>query len=168
MQPTITSSDQDPAPDGEQSPSLSIDKPAAQTLCPSAQPDWEDSRLFAVVGGSSDHPELAYLKSPLPVTEDLLKLASPVTPAEVFRFAAHCACSDCAHFASANSKCRLAEKIVRWAPIVVNRLPSCAIRLHCRWWQQEGRAACLRCPQVITTDFHSSEEIRRAADPAQT
>jgi hypothetical protein len=138
-----------------------------QTLCPSAQPDWEGSQAIGVVGGSADAPQVAYLSEPQPVTEALLDLARPVTPAEVFRFSAPCACSGCGHFSSEESKCRLAQKIVRWAPVVVEKLPPCPIRADCRWWQQEGRAACMRCPQVVTDRFEAPEEIARAADPAQ-
>ncbi len=138
------------------------------TLCPSAQPDWEGSKVIGVVGGTPDAPEMAYLSSAEPVTEKLLALAKPVAPSEVFRFAAPCACSGCAHFASGESKCRLAEKVVRWVPVAVSRLPACSIRPNCRWWQQEGRAACLRCPQVVTHNLKPSAVMRRAADVLTT
>ncbi len=136
------------------------------TLCPSAQPDWEDSRVFGVVGGTADTPETAYLPTPQPVTAELLEMAQPVHPAEVFRFAAPCACSGCGHFDNQASKCRLAEKVVRWAPAVVDALPACGIRADCRWWQQEGRAACARCPQVVTLNPNSSAAMHKAADPS--
>jgi hypothetical protein len=132
---------------------------------PSAQPDWEGARVIGVVGGTADAPEVAYLPAPQPVTDQLLALAGPVAPAEVFRFAAPCARSGCAHFAEKESKCRLVEKTVRWTPIVVEKLPACTIRPNCRWWQQEGRSACLRCPQVVTNNFKPTEEMRKAADP---
>lgn len=119
-----------------------------------------------MVGGTADAPETAYLPAPQPVTEKLLELAKPVAPTEVFRFAAPCVCSGCAHFAAEASKCRLVEKVVRWMPVVVERLPACAIRPSCRWWQQEGRAACLRCPQVVTRNFKPTEAMRQAADPS--
>jgi hypothetical protein len=135
------------------------------SLCPSAQPDWQDAKVFGVVGGTPDTPETAYLKTTAPVSGELLKLAEPVAPAEVFRFAAPCACSSCDHYNEAQSKCRLVEKTVRWVPVVSENLPVCSIRAECRWWQQEGREACLRCPQVVTNDFHPSAEIRMAADP---
>jgi hypothetical protein len=136
-----------------------------RSLCPSAQPDWEGSMVIGVVGGTPDAPEMAYLGAAEPVTEDLLALTKPVAPSEVFRFAAPCACSGCAHFASDESKCRLAEKVVRWVPVAVAKLPACSIRPDCRWWQQEGRAACLRCPQVVTNNLRPSEAMRQAADP---
>lgn len=140
----------------------SSDKPV---LCPSAQPEWENSQVIGVMAGTLDNPEMAYLSTPQPVTEQILELAKPVNPAEVFRFSAPCACTGCGHFAEDGAKCRLAEKVVRLVPQVVEQLPACGIRADCRWWQQEGRAACLRCPQVVTIDLVPTEAMRRAADP---
>jgi hypothetical protein len=44
---------------------------------------------------------------------------------------------------------------------VVDALPACAIRPACRWWQQEGKAACQRCPQVVTQAYAPSERVTR-------
>ncbi|MDT4329038.1 nitrogen fixation protein [Methylomonas sp. MED-D] len=133
-------------------------------LCPSAQPDWEGSQVIGVMTGSAEQPELAYLKEALPVTDEILEMAGPVTPGEVFRFSAPCACSGCGHYRSEQSKCGLVEKVVRWTPTVVEQLPTCSIRSSCRWWLQEGRDACLHCPQVVTNDLNPSEDMRRASD----
>jgi hypothetical protein len=59
----------------------------------------------------------------------------------------------------------LAAKIVRWVPTVVDKLPACAIRAECRWWHQEGKAACLRCPQVVTDNFKPTPAMRDASNP---
>ncbi len=140
-------------------------KAEPQTVCPSAQPDWEGAKVFGVVGGTPDMPETAYLAAPAPVTDELLELAQPVSPDEVFRIAAPCACSRCDHFDSTQSQCKLAEKIVRWVPVVSESLPVCSIRAECRWWQQEGREACFRCPQVVTRNVVPSDAMRDAANP---
>ena len=136
-----------------------------QTFCPSAQPDWKGAKVFGVVGGTPDAPETAYLATPAPVSDELLKLADPVSPDEVFRFAAPCACSDCGHFDSEKSSCNLAQKIVRWVPMVSESLPVCSIRSECRWCQQEGRDACMRCPQVVTRNLMPTDAMRDAANP---
>jgi hypothetical protein len=135
----------------------------SRTLCPSAQPDWEGSVAIGVMGGTADRPHMAHLAAPQPVTDELLALSGPVTPTEVLRFAAPCLCGGCVHFASA--KCRLAERIVKLLPVVADNLNACAIRPYCRWWQQEGRAACVRCPQVVTDNYNPSEIARQAAEP---
>jgi hypothetical protein len=139
--------------------------PAAVTppLCPSAQPGMAGCVVFGVVGGTVEAPRVGYLDMPQPVTGELLALAQPVQPARVFRFAAPCACSGCDHFSG--SDCRLAARIVELLPAVVGSLPPCSLRPSCRWWRQEGKAACLRCPQVVTQVNHPSEQLRRAAQP---
>lgn len=134
-------------------------------LCPSAPSDWEGSQVIGIVTGTLDKPEVAYLTSPQPVTDELLDLAKPVDPGEVFRFSAPCSNTRCLHFSAADSKCRFAEKVVRFASVVTDKLPACPIRTECRWWQQEGKAACFRCPQMVNIDLLPSEELRMAADP---
>jgi len=120
----------------------------AQVLCPSAQPEMADAVIIGVVQGAVDEPRVVVLSEPQRVTPDLLELASPVKPTEVFRFAASCSGSECRHFDGTN--CQLAGRIVKLLQPVVASLPPCHIRPHCRWWQQEGKAACMRCPQVVT------------------
>src|SRR5574338_384666 len=129
-------------------------------LCPSANPDWAGARVFAVVGGTPAEPRAAYLDQTRPITAELLALAGPTDPAEVFRAAAPCAGGVCMHFDSRDQACGLARKTVRLVPVVVNRLPRCAIRADCQWWRQEGAAACRRCPQVVTLNPMASEEMR--------
>jgi hypothetical protein len=82
-------------------------------LCPSAQPDMKACRVLGMVGGTAERPELAYLSQPLPVTEELLRLAGPVKATEVFRFAAHCEEKACRHFAGGDD---IAVHVVATAP----------------------------------------------------
>ncbi|GET44235.1 nitrogen fixation protein [Microseira wollei] len=133
------------------------------TLCPSARPESEDGVVFGVIGGTVADPRVAYLKQPLPITEELIAKASPVTPAEIFRTAAPCATKGCQHFDGKD--CRLAMRVVEKLPAVAEELPPCSIRRDCRWWKQEGKAACMRCPQVITDNYQPSELMREAATP---
>ncbi len=130
-------------------------------LCPSARPEMDGAVIFGVVGGTPAAPRLAYLTAPVPVTPDILAAAHPATPAEVYRAAAPCAAAACRHFDG--SACQLAQRTVRLLPMVVTALPPCRIRASCRWWKQEGRAACLRCPQVVTDDFAPTDLQREAA-----
>lgn len=137
------------------------DREAPPPFCPSAQPDWEGSVVLGVVLGTAEAPRLAHLEVLQPVTEDLMALARPVTPTEVFRIAAPCAGRGCIHFDGAD--CRLVERLVTLLPPVVEALPPCALRPSCRWWQQEGKAACLRCPQVVTDS--NAADMQRIASP---
>ena len=132
-------------------------------LCPSAQPDWEDAFAIGVVGGTPEAPQVGYLERPLPVSDELLALAEPALPTEVFRFAAGCVNDACRH--NREGSCRLAAKVVAMLEPVTQRLPPCTIRGRCRWFQQEGREACRRCPQVVTDNIFPTPQMRAAADP---
>ncbi|MEH2071079.1 MAG: nitrogen fixation protein [Nostoc sp.] len=130
------------------------------TLCPSARPELANSVVFGLVGGMTQ-ARVTYLKQPLPVTDELLAKASPVTPTEIFRTAAPCALNKCQHFDGQD--CRLATRVAEKLPAVVAELPPCSIRRDCRWWQQEGKAACLRCPQIITDNYNPSGLMHEVA-----
>ncbi|MBS9393185.1 MAG: nitrogen fixation protein [Dolichospermum sp. OL03] len=133
------------------------------TLCPSARPEPGESFVFGIIGGTVTEPRVAYLKQPQPITDELIAKVSPVTPAEVFRTASTCATNGCQHFDGKN--CGLATRIVENLPTVGEELPPCSIRRDCRWWQQEGKAACMRCPQVITDNYNASELSIQVATP---
>ncbi len=117
-------------------------------LCPSAQPDMAEAEVLGVLEGGPDLPRLSYLTEPVRVTDELLAETGDVSPTRVFRFAATCEEKHCSHFDGVN--CRLATRIVEGMSAVVDKLPPCRIRAKCRWFGQEGSAACFRCPQVVT------------------
>jgi hypothetical protein len=133
-------------------------------LCPSARSEVSGSLVLGIVVGSVEEPRVTYLTEPLAVTDQLLALAEPVTPTEIFRFAAPCAKKACQHFDS--SDCRLVQRIVSQSPTVVEALPPCQIRDNCRWWQQEGKAACYRCPQIVTDKYNSSDVMSEVSTAA--
>lgn len=133
-------------------------------FCPSAQPRQEGAFAFGVVGGKVGERRVGYLEARVPVSDELLALSGPVKPTEVFRFGAPCAGSGCSHFDG--SDCNLATKLVQLTPAVSKALPACQLRPDCRWWKQEGKAACYRCPAVMTDCYNPTEAQRLAADPA--
>lgn len=120
--------------------------------------------MFGIVGGTAEEPLVAYLEEPQPATLDLLALAEPVEPTEVFRIGAPCAESGCQHYQA--GQCQLGRKLAEDVPVAVERLPACRLRPRCRWWQERGPAACMRCPHVVTTSYAPAPELREAADPA--
>lgn len=134
-------------------------------MCPSVPPHYPDAVAFGVVGGTVAAPEMIPLIPAVPVTEQLLSLAEPVSPGEVFRFAARCIEGGCRHWEGEAQRCRLVAKTVEFAPIAVEKLKPCAIRSSCRWWEQEGKAACVRCPQVASSDPARDDNLKRAASP---
>jgi hypothetical protein len=142
---------------------IDISKASSISLCPSARADGENVQVFGVISGTVNSPKVSYLKETKPSIEILSKLQCKVTPEEVFRVAAPCEEKGCQHFDGQD--CRLAMRIVDQLPIVADNLPPCAIRRDCRWWQQEGGSACLRCPQVVTDNYNPSELMVNVLTP---
>lgn len=132
-------------------------------LCPSARPTLDNSVIFGVIGGTPEDPRVTYLKQAQTVTEEIIAKVQPVTPAEVFRAASPCETKGCQHFDGTN--CQLATRVAEQLTAVAEHLPPCAIRRDCRWWQQEGSAACFRCPQVITDNYSPTNLMKEVAMP---
>jgi len=132
-------------------------------VCPSAQPDWEGAKAFGVVLGTAMRPAVSYLSEALPISEKIIELTKPVTVGEVVRIAAPCATHRCQHFES--GRCSLGSRTIEYLEPVVDKLPRCAIRPLCRWWNEQGKEACYRCPQVVTNSFSDDEKIVQAATP---
>lgn len=129
--------------------------------CPSAQPGMGDVQVLGVVSRDEAEPRLAYLDQPVAVTDEMLAMAAPAAVSEVFRLSARCEESKCTHFDG--TRCQLAVRIATMLPEVVDSLPTCNIRPECRWFRQEGRAACLRCPQVVTGTYEADERMQNVA-----
>jgi hypothetical protein len=97
----------------------------------------------------------------LPATDAVLALSAPLKPTEVYRLSATCAEHKCPHFDGLD--CRLATRIVQILPPVVDTLPPCTIRKDCRWFSQEGAAACRRCPEITTVSYDLSLTARQVS-----
>ncbi|MCP4423309.1 MAG: nitrogen fixation protein [Chloroflexi bacterium] len=139
----------------------------SEVFCPSARAEMDGSLVFGVVQRNDEEaPRVGYLTEPIPVDDAIILLTEPVQATEVFRFAAPCAGGGCQHFDGAH--CQLAQRVANRLPEVVEGLPPCRIRSFCRWWRQEGKEACLRCPQIITDNVQPTMLVRQIADPRQT
>lgn len=129
--------------------------------CPSGQPGMDGAQILGVISHDSGTPRLSYLDEALPASPETLELAAPLDPSQVFRLSARCEERKCTHFDGQN--CQLAVRITRMLPEVVDQLPPCNIRRDCRWFRQEGRAACLRCPQIVTGIHEADENLQQVA-----
>src|SRR5580698_9995497 len=94
---------------------------AMAKLCPSAQPGMEQCRVLGVVQRGGPFPMLQYLDQHLPATPEVLAMAAPLKPTEVFRLAATCAEHRCPHFDGTD--CRLAARVAKMLPPEVESLP---------------------------------------------
>ncbi len=99
--------------------------------------------VFGVVAGSPEEPRVAWLERPVPVTDELLARTGSVPPTQVLLITEPCQEHVCYHYDGEN--CNLATRLVQLVPAVDTSLPACRIRIDCRWFNQEGRAVCMRC-----------------------
>ncbi len=130
-------------------------------LCPSAQPGMDNCRVLGVVQHDAPKPMVLYLNRPVAATPDVLAMAAPLKPTEVFRLSATCEEHRCPHFDGTD--CRLATRVVQLMPPVVDLLPPCLIRQDCRWYSQEGGAACRRCPEITTVTYDLSPQTQEVS-----
>src|SRR3974377_267719 len=107
-------------------------------LCPSAQPGMDNCRILGVVQHEGPTPKIVYLTEILPATDEVLALASPLKPTEVFRLSATCAEHKCPHFDGAD--CRLATRGATMLAPVVGSLAPRVIPKEWRWDSQGGAA----------------------------
>jgi hypothetical protein len=123
-------------------------------------------RNLRVLGVAERGPEgvrVVYLSEIVEADEAVLASTGDVSPTEVLRLAGDCHASQCVHFG--DGRCHLASRVARMLPAVVDVLPICTIRASCRWYAQEGRDACLRCPQVVTECHDASADFVQVASP---
>ena len=116
--------------------------------CPSTTAADPDARVFGVVVGTADVPEVAYLAEPVPLSTASSATPADVSATEIYRLAGRCVESQCQHYSGKH--CRLGEHIVSSLEAVARALPPCSIRQDCRWFHEQRAQACLRCPQVVT------------------
>jgi hypothetical protein len=132
---------------------VSADRKSKVTFCPSSQPTVEQSLILGSIERNAlGEPYVRYLKHPVKVTDGTLAaFTNAATKAtEVFRFTAPCQKIDCRNWNG--SACRVGQQVIKILPVVSSQLPECRLRPVCQWFDQEGKAACLRCPQVVTND----------------
>lgn len=116
--------------------------------CPSARTEFEGSEVIGIVLPSEDHGrQIQFLPHPVPVTDEMRAIPQALPFSEFLRVAAPCADSKCANFE--DGACAVASSVRGTEPMVAD-LPPCHVRGTCRWFRQEGREICFRCPAVVT------------------
>src|ERR1700754_3799244 len=120
-----------------------------------------DVEILGVISRDAEEPRLAYLDEALPATPETLELAAPLDPSQEFRLSARCEEKKCKHFDGANGP--LAVRIAKSLAELGAHPPACNIRRDCRWFRQEGRAACVRCPQIVTGIYDADATLQQVA-----
>lgn len=135
--------------------------PAGKT-CPSTSCR-EGALLLAVM---TQRGSLAYIHPPTPV--DAAFVAREVArgnPDQRFRFAGPCIEDGCPQWAG--TRCAIGDMAAKAVdlgmPTSRQHLPACSIRHSCRWYFQQGAAACAACPFIVAdmggTDTYSSAPL---------
>lgn len=132
-------------------------------LCPSAPPESAEAKVIGVVARPDGPEKIRWVEKPVKVTPELLDAASPASPSSIMRIAGKCSSNECVHFDGQD--CGLATRLVQALDPVVAKPPPCNIRADCRWFAQEGVAACFRCPQVVTEVVEPDKRLADAARP---
>ena len=139
--------------------------PGSPPLCPSAQPQMEGSTIIGVVGGTPESPatRLSRGASSGHGTGSCPLLAGPTDcgfPSWIRPLSRGMAASILtvliADSPGGSSSCYPRSWMV---------CPRVIFGRMARWWRQEGKVACLRCPQVVTDASYPSELYRQVADP---
>ncbi len=125
-----------------------MDYRAGKLDCPSAHPAAVGVKVFGVVLGGRGERRVSYLDRQVDLTEELSAAASGVELTRIFRFSGKCIESKCKQFDG--ERCGLGDKISSTITKVTKSLPRCTIRATCRWFSENGRESCFRCPSIVT------------------
>ena len=118
-------------------------------MCPST-PATSATVLLGVVMTSG---RLAYATPTIPAEAVMQATDDNERPLEAkYRFAGPCVESRCGYWSGNHCGlgARLAESYAGLTDDVAGHLPRCAIRAQCRWFAEQGAAACAACPLVVT------------------
>lgn len=121
--------------------------PAAERACPSSTLD-HATHLLGVVGPDG---RVHYVSPALPLDDGFRAKARDLgLPETRFRFTGACVEGACAQWTG--SRCGVIDNVVGQADGVEldTELRPCTIRRDCRWFAQQGGAACHVCPLVVT------------------
>ncbi|MES2518335.1 MAG: hypothetical protein V4585_09525 [Bacteroidota bacterium] len=127
------------------------------TLCPSSKAE-TGAILLGVI---TPQEQVAMFSEQVVINQEFIDSVSSEKSAESqFRFANRCVKSGCQQWAS--GRCGVIDAVMKVNPdlhVQATNLPTCSIRLQCRWHQQVGANACVVCPFIIT-DSQEIEEDR--------
>ncbi|MBS1563248.1 MAG: hypothetical protein JST39_02615 [Bacteroidetes bacterium] len=114
-------------------------------LCPSA-PLYPGSKLLGIVKGDNT---VDILEEPLEVDDQFVASANTGKAAgQKFRFVNKCLKSGCEQWTG--DTCGVIKRVIDAIDekLLQDELPACSIRSSCRWFDQEGAAACKACTMV--------------------
>jgi len=121
----------------------------ADRMCPST-PAGNATVFLGMITAAA---RVAYVTPEMPAATVLSEVDDTGKPLEArYRFAGPCVTSKCGFWTGEH--CGLGARLVESFPASradpVTDLPRCAIRRTCRWFAEQGPAACSPCSHVVT------------------
>jgi len=124
----------------------------AERLCPSSTAAHATVFLGMITSGA----RVAYVTPNVPITPETVDVLvdDGGTLESQYRFAGGCVTHACGYWTGGH--CGLGAEVAAQSPRVLAedpalaRLPRCGIRSRCRWFAEQGTAACHVCPLVVT------------------
>jgi hypothetical protein len=125
----------------------------SRALCPSGKCE-PGAKLLGIIQADGT---VGYLGDPIEIDGDFSDRAHRGrTPERRFRFVNPCAECGCRQWTG--TRCGVIDKVLtELEGSETEQLPKCGIRPHCRWFKQNGAAACAVCSLVITDTRDSAQ-----------
>ena len=127
-------------------------------LCPSSRAQ-TGARLLGI---RQEDGRVAILPEPLKIDESFIDISNQLATAEQqFRFTNKFVESGCKQWTG--QRCGVADNLIQASQSLKleTTLPKCGIRGQCRWYHQNGAAACKICPLVITEVSEEEWELQQ-------
>ncbi|MGW4498580.1 hypothetical protein ACWENR_08175 [Micromonospora sp. NPDC004336] len=122
-----------------------------ERMCPSTPA----ANATVFLGMITPAGRVAYVTPPLPAEVALAQAGPGAAVESTYRLAGPCVTARCGFWTGEH--CGLGERLVasyrETAGTREAALPRCAIRRTCRWYAEQGAAACAACSHVVT-DAH--------------
>lgn len=118
--------------------------PNEELLCPS----YQCVSGAQLIGIAQANQQIEFIGNPIRIDRQFVKIAQEGRPPETrFRFAKKCGKSICANWAGGH--CGLIAELRDNREGLGGELPNCGIRDRCRWYAEQGAAACDICPNIV-------------------
>jgi hypothetical protein len=130
-----------------------------ERMCPSTSA----GHATVFLGMITPAGRVAYVTPTVPAGTVLDTLDSTESAESRYRFAGPCVTSSCGFWSGDHCGlgAKLAESYRETAGPGQNELPKCAIRRTCRWFAEQGAAACSPCSYVVTDSRADTADTSR-------
>jgi hypothetical protein len=119
-----------------------------------------------LIGIVQNNGVIASIRPALQVDDDFVRKAHDASnspPETRFRFAGPCVSTSCEQWAQ--GRCTVGDAVAQELPGGDSHLRACVIRSTCRWWAQNGPAACHSCSGIVHTPHPGQPDETAGGSP---